>query len=177
MSKSRLFILLFPVAGLLLGQLIFWLDYKGLFVRWSSLGSPPYGAQEIISANLYTICVKNNIGESYCQKLAGSTSGEWVSGEMPVYDQYFPISLNYWARNPPGDVISSLELSESGQDLIQKRYVVLRDGSVWSWLHGSTLLGERICLPIYTWAGLIVGSLCSYVFLRLQSRESIKYRE
>jgi hypothetical protein len=143
---------------------------KGLFETWHSLGSPPNKGVDILDTNGDSVYVKASDGKVYiCQQFPQDKCWEETDWPIDIGPKYLCGPTDLWSVNPPSNVVDSIEISycpfiESG---VQVKYVVLTNGSIWTWRHSTS---GMLSFGIYVYniglgavGGLLLGMLITTV--------------
>lgn len=200
-SKSRsvgtvLLLLMMGIGGAWTAKLLYYdLGGTGIFVTWRNLGTPPPSyfrplpgekAVKIESYNLRSILIRTNEDRTFdtelqpCPSLGAIlTSGNcWTYGgsyhieEAPKADP--ECRIDFWIWNPPGQVVERVEASSCfGEHMIQTDYVLLVDGSVWSWHHEKDM-DASLSLPPVLVGGALAGMLLGIVLIRWFNKKPSK---
>jgi len=147
------------------GSLVYlWAERTGSLSTWSSLGSPPEQAVELVSADLDIVFVKTEQGDIFGCNHETSQSSEtcWVQSLEPLDidpEAEFDRPLFDGTVKPPrGEVVDELVATMWYADAaFETRYVLLADNQVLKWEYDvSSNWSFFICFlgPV---AGLVLG--------------------
>lgn len=145
-SRARLLLatgvilILLPCLGLMGSLAYLRARQAGAFSRWRSLGAAPGHAAEILSGDADVVYVRTTAGNIYrCTHWAKPVAGDcWQDAQGPLYinpDATFDQGLFRGEPNPPpGTVLDSLHVTVwYAENAYETRYVLLEDGTVWTW--------------------------------------------
>ncbi len=147
-------------AGCILGFL-FWLAYeRGYFDTWQPRAGPTSGAERILYASDDMVCVLATDGSTQCVIDTFSQPTDWVKATLPAQPSPDPWIGTFYRRPPPGQVVDSAEAGYLwAETAVSTRYVVLADGTVWQWRHGT---GGMIPVSPFT---MCIGSVLGFVLV------------
>jgi hypothetical protein len=114
---------------------------NGLFVFWRPLKDPPSPAEKILDASFPSIAVRSIDGEIYQYETDGIKSsyffpqGEWIHVKYPDIDPEYADCdfVAPYAHNPPNEVRDFIQFGYCPEPIIDVRYAILKNGSVWRW--------------------------------------------
>jgi hypothetical protein len=162
---SLLIVAITSVVGYAIGATLTYQITSGTFERWQSLGIPPQKASKILKADtmfVYVTTTQNKV--YYCQT---SPQGDcWVEphdldNDLQTRDSDCGSFTGFQTAKPPGKVIDSIEAKFCFiEGVIQRNYVILEDGSVWTWTHGGGMgdIGVGfVCVGVGSIVGFLVG--------------------
>ncbi len=189
-SRERLWLatgmilVLFPCLAML-GTLTYLRARRaGTFSHWRSLGAVPGHGVEIVTGDNDVVYVRTAAEGIYsCAHRTPAVAGEcWQKAQEPLSidsDARFDQGLFEGdPRPPPGTLADSLRVMvRFGEDALETRYVLLGDGTVWTWDFGTdgywTLF--VIVLGLAGSLSLVIGLIIGWaVLMRLLARRSGK---
>ncbi len=167
--KRRLIISLVSSIGAITGLFLTLAIINGVFVPWEPLGKPSIEAIELLAADFDEVFVRTTSDMIYSCNLYQDDC--WVPKESlqelpeityPCNDAPF-----HSLRNLPGEKVDSLEVTYCGiEHTSQVNYVLLDDGSVWIWRHGSFVYTGLIYVCAGSILGLVIGGFISMLSLK-----------
>jgi hypothetical protein len=166
MRAGRTWIVLLgmPIAGCLLGYALGALSTAD--IRWINLGSPPDPPAQLLgvvrSGSEYRIHVKSQSGRAFScchadpEWLEIQPASEYRARRCGEVQPPFPVP------SPPAGVVACTEYDPGFEALgfETRRFVLLQDGSVWTWQRGGGLLGPAANLA---GLGLLAGAIAALV--------------
>lgn len=143
---SRKFIILFaifssPLIGCIASSLLTGSMTQGLLVLWRPLDDPPSPAEKILDASFPSIAVRSIDGKTYQYEEDWSESsylfpkGDWINVKYPDIDPEYA-DCDYvapYAPDPPNGVRDFIQFGYCPEPIIDVRYAIIEDGSVWRW--------------------------------------------
>jgi hypothetical protein len=149
-------------------------------VPWHSLGAPPRKPVEIVEANFAYIVVASGDGS-----LSEFAAQNWIFSGEALQGTWLPTSgfntdshsdCDYtapWAPSPPSQPIDFIQFGYCPEPVIDERYAILADGTVWRWSSYRSPAGLVFALrgvPYGVVIGFLVGLVVA-IFMWRKSRQ------
>jgi hypothetical protein len=156
-----------PALGCIVGYLLGNVVRAATVVHWEPLGTPPEPA--VAFAGIvqewpdYVVYVQSGSGLLYASRGReldswgrGEAQSPWHSRECGSVEPHFAIPA------PPAGVVDCIEYSPGFESMTweDRRFVLLDDGTVWTWQRGEGILTIR---EIYAVRGLGVGLVAGII--------------
>ena len=179
-------LLFFPVLGFMLAKALSLAYSEGTFVKWHSLGKPPWSVVNIIGGNPWTVWLEGDNGQIYqrdLQECRNSNTECWKRGE--AVDTYFYSKKGSECessfknmKSPPLSVMNCLSVVDLGGEWYgETHYALLKDGSIWYWEHSVSGLGPYGLIGmdgVILCGGIFTGLFVSLsLFLYWQARRKV----
>jgi len=137
----------------------------GTFSRWRSLGAPPGGGVDILTADHATVYVQTSSGEVFrCRHIGRSSADEcWVPAQEP-YDvdrktRFDAPGFQGSVEPPRGQVLDMLVATVwHAEDVYETRYALLSDGTIWAWRYDVGAYWSLLILIAGPAVGLLLGT-------------------
>jgi hypothetical protein len=153
--------------GLFIGYRIGDIVRSNIKVEWTSLGSPPEPAIGFAGVVQrwpdFVVYVQTSSGQLYAS--AGQEPDAWLKGEAqsPWHSRNCGlVEPHFTIPPPPEGVIACIEYNPGFESMTweDRRFVLLKDGTIWTWQRGEGILTLR---EIYAARGLAVGFVAGIV--------------
>lgn len=162
-----------PIAGFYIGIFYGEIESTGRFVQWRSLGSPPGKVSKLLGIMYDSVLYVETVnGEKYkttyfCEKSSPSCWNEANDTDkigMPVYEACSRRWKDFIVATPPDAVVQSIQKETCGGPVHEQiNYVLVQDGSVWSWEYSFCDECPIIWYFIYGPRGFGIGIVVSMV--------------
>jgi hypothetical protein len=175
-------IMIVPVLGLtgcIIGLLMTGAMTRGLFARWHPLGAPPDRPTSIVAADytqIYVVTVHQLLfrykAENQLQ-FGEAPAGTWSRAFNPQVEEFSKCDyVAPMAPPPPATAQDFIQFGYCPEPLIDVRYALLTDGSVWRFSTPDGLDVAFTAIPIGVALGLVMGVVLAVAVWRRAGRLS-----
>ncbi len=181
--KSATMFLVFPTIGLIIGAIISPSIVQqmrdGVFTSWQSLGSPPEHITRLLGYEFgdrgrILVRVETNSGTLY--QCCSQENVDWhkvTPSDLVYMDACFDLPPQ--ANAPPPIVISCVEVFAFEGATDRTQFVLLDDGSIWTWHHYVNFIPEIGIICTSSFVGGLLG-IVVIIVMKVIQRQTDKLR-
>jgi hypothetical protein len=156
------------ILATILGSIAVPLAFKIRESLWDKVSSPPERAVAILAAGLYDVYIGTQDGGVYRCSVSANLPCSKILPEAVIPDRSSGLprcSGRFSVPPAPGKVISSQEVCYTSEIWNFRKYVILDDGSVWTWATGGGGLFDVSFLALEL--RLVLGAAIGYLTGRI----------